>query len=320
MKITNQQKNLLLIVLLVAGIFLLTNLDKTPFFSLILPPSDGLVSHWDFEGGRTTDRSSSNHGENFGTFSTSGIMGDAVQLDGTSFIEVSNSQSLNIENELMISTWININQISESIIVDKSNTNDGYSLKMLNTGSIQFCTTSNRIYTCASIPRLSGLTGQWLNIIGIHKNGINHIYLNGFLVDMNRGNLGTTDVTLLMGQSFIGKMDEVAIFNKALTNDEIKSYIEDVLGGPVTPLLPVLEIPGEKICFSIENGQCNKRTIPEGDSCGLGEFGDGADCILALILKVSEEPEIPDPEPQNQNMIFFIVIAVVLVLFVRMKR
>jgi hypothetical protein len=85
---------------------------------------------------------------------------------------------------------------------------------------------------------LTSFQGQWINVVGTYdgsslSSGIN-IYLNGTRVDDIDGNLGTyiamenTTQPLEIGRSNLtsfsnGKIDEVAIFNTALTPTEITS-------------------------------------------------------------------------------------------------
>ncbi len=108
----------------------------------------GLIAYWSFDegsGGIAYDSAGSNHGTIYGASWVDGISGHALSFDGVDdYIEVPDSDSLDIANEITIEAWIKKQESSriESII-----SKGAYSLKIGSDGKpyLELCTGSETI-------------------------------------------------------------------------------------------------------------------------------------------------------------------------------
>ena len=90
--------------------------------------------------------------------------------------------------------------------------------------------------TSAFVPQ----PGVWYNIINVYKQGTEYVYVNGRLMDaktnlLNHGALICPEATINIGywwdsdqESLNGKIDEIRLYNRVLTIDEI-SYLANKL-------------------------------------------------------------------------------------------
>jgi hypothetical protein len=203
-------------------------------------PTEGLVGWWPFNG--NADDESSNG--NFGTVNRAKLCedrfdkkGKAYQFDGIySYISVElHNQSLQLENKFTISFWtkLNFNNNNNQTFISKG---DQYS----NEYSI-FCSQDNEIEFIEHGKMLQpnfkfqGFN-SWTNIVCTMDHGIGSIYIDGSLVY----NIPTAKVILpsnlplIFGATFEpgtntpirnsylnGKLDDIGIWNRVLTKDEI---------------------------------------------------------------------------------------------------
>jgi len=233
---------------LLAYVFVLIFLNA---FSQTVPsyiPASGLVSYWGFDGD-ANDYFSTNNGIIEGATLTTdrfGTANKAYSFNGTSDrITVANSPSLSNFNSITISGWFNTTAFSsDQGLVTKwfqqlnclSNT-DNYS-----------CVLSNNTFT-NNTPALVGATNNytgydlkstfflqtdvWYHFVFVHDNlNGGALYINGSLTAQlnTQGTLCESTNPLIIGADnnlntisrfFSGKLDDIGIWNRALTPDEI---------------------------------------------------------------------------------------------------
>ena len=77
--------------------------------------------------------------------------------------------------------------------------------------------------------------GEWTHLAATYDGQVQKIYYNGTLKESQKvtGKIDTNDVPVSVGRNnegdrehYVGLIDEVAIWNKALTKDEIKEAME----------------------------------------------------------------------------------------------
>ena len=185
-----------------------------------------------------------------------GKVSGALELDGNGdYVEVERSDSLNIQDEITISAWVypTAQTTYESSIVSKqsiaSTSNGGYYLYEYGTiGGFDLENTDP--YTSVRLSTDSGTipignfgSYQWTNIVGVYDGEIASIYINGELVETgedlydNDGKIGTNFANLLIGyystytagmhtSYYKGRIDEVKVYNIALTEEEIAELYE----------------------------------------------------------------------------------------------
>jgi len=214
-------------------------------------PTNGLVGYWPFNGNANDASGNGNNGTvNGATLTTDrfGNVGKAYSFDGVNdYIETPHSSTLLFsQNEVSISTWISVsnwpqlNQIENYFLSKQSSLGNNqvgfHSYIFSGTTSTPVKAITNRYkngssstFGSVSIINNNLGSGVWYNIIYTHNNSFDKIYIDGILVDsQNSVQLGGTNTApLIFGclnnylGNFNGKIDDIAIYNRALTQSEI---------------------------------------------------------------------------------------------------
>lgn len=165
-----------------------------------------------------------------------GKVAGALYFDGNDSIDAGNRASLNITGSITIEAWIKPEKLATSYIVKKASmgSTDGYELSLSSTGKAFFRVNqkkSGNTYRVDTISPLNNTT--WFYLVGIYDGNQIRIYLNGQLDNSKKGpsNIMSNMDSLEIGGPdalayFRGVIDEVRIWNRALTPQEIEgSYI-----------------------------------------------------------------------------------------------
>ena len=200
----------------------------TAYSSVASAALPNTVSRWAADG-NALDSVDSNNGTliNGVTFGT-GQFGQAFSLNGTNqYVDIPDSNSLDITNALTISAWINPTTVTSSRIVDKitMGVTDGYLLDILG-GSLRMIAGS-RLLSGGTVA-----TNTFQNVAGVYDGQFMRLYINGVQVASNDfGSIApipTNNRSLKIGVDstgngnlFSGLIDEVNIFNRALSASEI---------------------------------------------------------------------------------------------------
>jgi len=207
-----------------------------------LAPPAGLVSFWTGDG-TAADIIGPNNGTLVGGVSyTSGEVGQAFNLDGVSgYVRVPDSPSLDPAGSFSVELWLNAGQ-SQTFpcpILDKSyqTTNDtGWGLRANFDGTVSFFVgVGSPFATNSSVSTQTNLLdSDWHHLAGVFVAGTNlQIYLDGALQNTliqpfpPANNQGELD----FGHSsdfgfdayFLGLLDEVSYYNRALSGAEVAS-------------------------------------------------------------------------------------------------
>ena len=225
------------------------------------PPSSDLVAHWtmDDNAGTSTVIDSSgngNHGAAQGPTSvlhTTGAIGGALTFNGTSdYVNCGDDSSLDITDAITISAWVKFDSLPDfqSILVKRGAVTDTASNYALRTGNlanhdeVQFYYhdgSSWHVYTTSN----ANLTaGQWYHFVVTFTFGTGtsaKCYVNNNLLSgswtLGNGNspvqINTKPVTiggLTSGERADGVIDNVMIFSRALSQEEIEELYDEGVG------------------------------------------------------------------------------------------
>jgi len=203
--------------------------------------ASGLVGYWSFdEGVGTTARDLSGRG-NAGTLVnnptwTSGRVGRALSFDGVDdFVRVLHSSSLNIANNVTVEAWVNANATGDFPHIAGKQFSTEYAYGLVIVGG-RFMATMRRGPDGIISRANSDVTveiGRWYHVTMTFSRPRLRIYVDGTfrretIVDHNiilnteNVHFGTPDGTLA-GRWFNGLIDEVRIYNRALTEAEIRA-------------------------------------------------------------------------------------------------
>jgi hypothetical protein len=216
----------------------------------------GLISWWKGEN-NALDVMGLNNGTGMnGLKYASGKVGQAFSFDGTDdYVEVPHSASLNLTSGLTLGTWFNLRS-ADALLFSKGDSNGSqsdysYGLAIMPDGSINLALYGT--YPADWWQSAAGLvtTGQWHHVAttwdGTYGPSNNvKLYLNGALVQTwtkSLAPLNVTNQTLTLGSMkpptyyhhMDGLIDEVTIFDRALTADEI-AIIYNAGGSGMTPI------------------------------------------------------------------------------------
>ncbi|HMB44431.1 MAG TPA: LamG-like jellyroll fold domain-containing protein [Candidatus Methanoperedens sp.] len=169
--------------------------------------------------------------------STSGKFGNALRFDGVNdYVDTGNAPGLNITGNITIEAWVKPERLETAHIVKKAtrDSTDGYELSLSeSTGKAYFRvnqkTSHNtyKLFSNSSYP-LDGNT--WVHLVGVYNRDQVQIYFNGNLENSMSGPtniLSNTDNLKIGGPDlsryFKGTIDEVRIWDRALSPEEIKA-------------------------------------------------------------------------------------------------
>jgi hypothetical protein len=216
----------------------------TPTSSPCAVPPSGLVA-WYAGDGNANDSQGSNNGTLMGSGTTFpvGEVGEAFSFSGSGYVSVNNSTSLN-PSAMTIDAWVKAtNSSNESSLVNKFQHNDGTSSDDsyylgINPGGgpgklrWQFQTPAGDFILDS--PTVNIFDGQFHHVAGTYDGSLMIIYVDGQIVASRSANgaIQTTTTPVYLGAAidngataryFIGQLDEIDIFNRALTQTEIQS-------------------------------------------------------------------------------------------------
>jgi glucose/arabinose dehydrogenase len=230
------------------------------------PPSSPAAAYAFDEGAGTTAADASGHSLTGtllnGPTWAAGKYGSAVNLDGVDdYVNLNNPTGLQITASMTISAWINSSAFpgDDGAVVSKRGTN-GYQLDTtIDTGprGIGFKLTNSSGGDMIRYGATAMQPNAWYHIAGVYNatNRTMDVYLNGVL---DNGSLvgtitssqqnSTSNVNIGRraggGFGFIGRIDDVRIYNRALTVAEIRTDMSTALGGgsPSDPNPPTVAI------------------------------------------------------------------------------
>jgi hypothetical protein len=223
----------------------LTQQEITNLYTSSTPPPcnplaanlmNGLVGYWPFCGNANDESGNGNNGTVNGATLTGDRFGNvdaAYSFDGNGdYIDCGNNSSLNLSNSFTISAWVNGNTFAqEKGIVSKSQgaTPYTYDLIVSNNGGqkVRFDINQNYLFSNQNLN-----TNNWYNIVATYNGSIQSIYIDGVLSSSQNVStilssvadhllLGAHQVSVVPSWSWDGKLDDIAIWNRALTQNEI---------------------------------------------------------------------------------------------------
>ncbi len=219
-------------------------------------PTNGLVGWWPFNGNANDESGNGNNGTVNGATLTAdrdGKANSAYSFGGINqWIDVQSNQNLNLKGEITISAWIFKSEFFkryEAIIIkDQNGTNTqniNYKFQLSKSNALDFYT--SRGYSATKFDSV-----KWNFFVGINTKDTIKLYLNNILVFKSSNQFNNNDLTnnllaLSFGRLpynelsepgnermyFNGKLDDIAIYNRALTQEEITKLYNGNLCPPL---------------------------------------------------------------------------------------
>ena len=215
----------------------------------LLPPNNlGLLSYWSFDEGDGTKATDASGNENTGTLTNMeasdwvvGKKGEALEFDGSNeYVDMGSAiSSISGNTSFTMCAWINTNSVSAAQAVVATGNPDvalnaaALFLNVNGNGSLSLEFAGGN--TAASANNLIS-AGQWYHICGTKTAGAinttSTLYIDGQPVSLstassNTPSIATTDASIgqfvASGYYFNGKIDDVRVYNRALSASEIVS-------------------------------------------------------------------------------------------------
>lgn len=199
----------------------------------------GLVGHWKFnESSGTTAADSTAEGNNGAvsgaTWTASGIIENALSFNGAGSVTKTGSAAvLKPSTEVSVSAWIKAGSTDTggSEIVSMG---DSYAVRLEATGNIKFFYYNGSTWSNITTTGLNLKDNQWHYVVGQKTSSSVEIYVDGVL-KITSANTGT--ITYNQGSNFVigkhgnggntydfvGLIDDVRIYNRPLTSQEISA-------------------------------------------------------------------------------------------------
>ncbi len=230
-------KRIFLLGFMVALIITLALLSKNASAQRVVV--DGLVSYWTLDkdtvsGNQVKDIIGNNHGKiNGNPKIVAGKVKEGMEFDGVDdFLDCGTDDSLNLTKAITIETWAMPKEAGEggknAGPVCKAQTGAwGWQLRynspdnnfmgfQFNAGGSKWLSVGQKL-----------TPGEWYHIVGTYDGSEAKCYLNGVEKNkMNMSNINSTPDPFFIGQDgwinvFNGVVDEVRIYNRALSKDEV---------------------------------------------------------------------------------------------------
>jgi fibronectin type 3 domain-containing protein len=210
------------------------------------PPPAGLVAAYGLDEGSGTSTADGSGRGNTGTLSgatwTVGKFGNAANFDGVNdWVTVADSSSIDLTTGMTLEAWVlpSNNTGWRTILFKEQTNNVTYSL---------FSSTNTNVPrseavlggTARSVNGPSAITGGvWTHLAASYDASTYRLYVNGSQVasTATSGNIAVTTGALRLGgnsvwgEYFSGRIDEVRVYNRALSQSEIQTD----MNRPVTP-------------------------------------------------------------------------------------
>jgi hypothetical protein len=212
--------------------------------------TSGLVGHWWFdEGGGTTAADASGNG-NDGTLVSGptwspGQFVGALRFDGVDdYVDCGNGASLNITGKITVALWAKSDGLPgqyDALLMKTSSTSwpDGYGLFYNGSNEVRFFVNHWNTYL-ASAPINPT---PWNHIAGVYDGSAVRIYVNGVegTSVSYTGSIISTIADLEIGRgasdayNLSGWIDEVRLYNRALSAEEIRALANPTMSGVAAP-------------------------------------------------------------------------------------
>jgi len=201
---------------------------------------DGLVCGLDFKGDAKDFSGNGNDGTVTGATLTTdqfGIVDSAYSFDGGDYIMCGNDASVQITGTaITLSAYIYKTGTGHGYIISKGRdytTNRGYHLDSYDdSGSLLIRARYRLTNDTNNLPFVTGLSyNTWYHVVSTFDGATGKIYIDGVLMgtDSTAGSIGSASTTLQIGvhyntwYKFVGKIISPLIFNRVLSDDEVKT-------------------------------------------------------------------------------------------------
>jgi hypothetical protein len=216
-------------------VWLMDNLKITMILKPEGPSTEGLVAYYAMEGDATDSSGNGFNGTIVGDpIYTDGAIGMAMDFNGDDYVDCGNDEAFSVTEYLTVALWVNIRTIPTAWTgaITKGNTAWRISNNNVSTGMHFGFEDGSRGWQAANSATQLNI-GEWYHVCGVYDINVGaKIYINGLEDGSNPDTGGITQNTSIVAigtnsdstypeQAWDGLLDEVMIFNRALSADEV---------------------------------------------------------------------------------------------------
>ena len=264
----------------------------------------GLVAAYGFNEGAGSTTADSSWNANTGTISgaawaASGRYGGALSFNGTSSrVDINDANSLDLTSGLTIEAWVYPTALSgwRTVILKETSADLVYGLYAYDNAPRP----AGYVYVGGNYFDAPGTTSiplnAWTHLAATHDGATLRLFVNGNQVGSRTATGNITVSTgplriggnLVWGEYFSGNIDEVRIYNRALSPAEIQTDMNTPVSGDTTP--PT--VPGTLTATPVSSTQINLSWVASTDNVGVTGYQvercQGAGCSnFALVTSVT---------------------------------
>ena len=217
---------------------------------LATPQNSKPVAYYRLNGNTMDSSGNGNNGTNYAAGTTqSGKLGGAYTFNNTANIDAPISDSLSITDTITVSAWIKAEawrpnwwdgEIAGTNYVTGPSNSTGYVLRSGDNGTLSFTVSVNGVIDWKEARTTQGAmsTGQWYHVVGTYDGTNPHVYINGVDATSVKCLNADCDTPLTptamsasnhdfqigndgWGRYFDGSIDEVSVWNRNLSANEI---------------------------------------------------------------------------------------------------
>ena len=218
---------------------ILTAADKLSGTVSDLPQINGAVLdlHFEESNGSGTYLDSSGLGNNATCTNcptqTTGVFGSALAFNGVdNTLTVAAADSLNVGPALTLAAWVNPDVIPASGVARFVTYGTGKAVLRIENGKLHFYMNIDGVLQHIRVADVL-TAGEWQHIAGTYDGQTMRLYRNGILLDSLAvpGSLDDSSKITInsAGEPFMGKIDEVTLYNRALTESEVYDLAQSQL-------------------------------------------------------------------------------------------
>ncbi len=217
----------------------------------------GLIGWWTLDegaGSTVADSSGRGHDGSFVAGNPAWVEGKyagALRFDGVSKVEIPDHADFHLEDAVSVALWANPEAVQledAKFFIKQKSTYYPYCLQYDGNSQTIYANISNESAQFNTRPKLPNFPGQWAHLCFTYDGSALILYKDGEEVARvaASGKLRQNDLSLTIGgrlsssHNFKGIIDDVRLYNRALTRDEILQTMQGPPAGPASGPAPAI--------------------------------------------------------------------------------